>query len=163
MDFCLSVWTDGQPPNMHFFFQINSSELDAAMDATPINMPPEKLAPVFKKLRRKEKSLRLKAQELENKLEMSEIHNYSLVEENCDLKTEIEGLETEISEVIKLGKNPHFIQKFTYWKLQFLQNSPIWNLIFHKIHLYKNFIFRKIHIYKISFFTKFTFSKLHFS
>ena len=92
------------------------------MDATPINMPPEKLAPVFKKLRRKEKSLRLKAQELENKLEMSEIHNYSLVEENCDLKTEIEGLETEISEVEKSshwGKNPQFIQKFTISKSHF--------------------------------------------
>ena len=66
-------------------------------------MEPEKLTPVFNKLRKKEKSLRLKAQELESKLEMSEIHNYSLVEENCDLKTEIEGLETEISEVFSIS------------------------------------------------------------
>ena len=65
-----------------------------------VSMEPEKLTPVFNKLRKKEKSLRLKAQQLENKLEMSEIHNYSLVEENCDLKTEIEGLETEIYEVL---------------------------------------------------------------
>ena len=85
----------------YFSFQINSSELDAALDAaaTPVNMQPEIFKPVFHKLRKKEKSLRMKAQELENKLEMSEIHNYSLVEENCELKTEIESLETEISEV----------------------------------------------------------------
>ena len=80
-------------------FQINSTELDC------VSMEPEKLTPVFNKLRKKEKSLRLKAQELESKLEMSEIHNYSLVEENCDLKTEIEGLETEISEVFIIS-NP---------------------------------------------------------
>lgn len=79
-------------------FQINSTELDC------VSMEPEKLTPVFNKLRKKEKSLRLKAQELESKLEMSEIHNYSLVEENCDLKTEIEGLETEISEVFSISK-----------------------------------------------------------
>ena len=78
-------------------FQINSTELDC------VSMEPEKLTPVFNKLRKKEKSLRLKAQELESKLEMSEIHNYSLVEENCDLKTEIEGLETEISEVFSIS------------------------------------------------------------
>ena len=50
------------------------------------------------------------------------------------------------------GKNPHFIQKFTYWKSQFLQNSPFWNPIFHKIH-----------VSKISIFTKFTFLKSQFS
>ena len=75
--------------------------MDAAIDgATPIiNMEPETFKPVFQRLRKKEKSLRNKAQELENKLEMSEIHNYSLVEENCELKTAIESLESEISEV----------------------------------------------------------------
>ena len=51
------------------------------------------------------------------------------------------------------GKNPHFIQKFTYWKSQFLQNSHFWNLIFHKIHTSE-----------ISIFTKFTcYLKSHFS
>ena len=74
-----------------------------AFDAVPVSIEPEVFKPVFHKLRKKEKSLRIKAQELENKLEMSEIHNYSLVEENCELKTEIESLETEISEVSRHG------------------------------------------------------------
>lgn len=80
-------------------FQINSSDLGSLDSSTPVNMEPEKLAPVFNKLRRKERSLRLKSQELENKLEMSETHCYALVEENCELKTAIESLETEILEV----------------------------------------------------------------
>ena len=62
---------------------------------------PEKIAPIFHKLRRKEKALRTKAHDLESKLEMSETHCYNLVEENCDLKTAIEGLEQEIGEVRK--------------------------------------------------------------
>lgn len=70
------------------------------MDSTtPVNMEPEKLAPIFNKLRRKEKHLRQKSQQLESKLEMSETHCYQLVEENCELKTAIESLETEILEV----------------------------------------------------------------
>ena len=60
---------------------------------------PEKLTPVFNKLRKKEKALRLKSQELENKLELSETHCYALVEENCELKTAIESLESEVMEV----------------------------------------------------------------
>ena len=43
----------------------------------------------------------MKSQQLENKLEMSETHNYALVEENCDLNTAIESLELEILEVCK--------------------------------------------------------------
>ena len=50
------------------------------------------------------------------------------------------------------GKNPYFIQKFTYWRSHFLQNSQLWNLIFHKIHLSE-----------ISIFIQFTFQKSQFS
>ena len=79
--------------------QINSSELESLDSTTPVNMEPEKLTPIFNKLRKKEKTLRLKSKELESKLEMSETHCYALVEENCDLKTAIENLELEILEV----------------------------------------------------------------
>ncbi len=79
--------------------QINSSELESFDSSTPVNLDPEKFAPVFHKLRRKEKSLRMKSQELESKLEMTETHCYALTEENFELKTAIESLETEILEV----------------------------------------------------------------
>ena len=49
------------------------------------------------------------------------------------------------------GKNPQFIQKFSFWKSHFEQNSH-----------FQSPIFDKIHIFKISFFTKFTFLKSHF-
>lgn len=77
--------------------QISSLELDSLDSSTQVE--PEKIAPIFHKLRRKEKALRTKAHDLESKLEMSETHCYNLVEENCDLKTAIEGLEQEIGEV----------------------------------------------------------------
>ena len=82
-------------PNFLFVAQVNSSELES-LDSSSF---PENIAPIFKKLRRKEKTLRLKSQELENKLEMSETACYTLAEENSDLKTAIESLETEILEV----------------------------------------------------------------
>ena len=75
-------------------------ELDSLDASNPANIEPEKIAPIFHKLRKKEKALRSKAQVLETKLEMTETHCYALVEENCELKTAIEGLEEEISEVI---------------------------------------------------------------
>ena len=50
------------------------------------------------------------------------------------------------------GKNPQFIQKFTFWEYYFSQNSQFQNLIFDKVH---NF--------KVSFFTKFTFWESHLS
>ena len=81
--------------------QVNSSELwSVDSSGAPLNFEPEKIAPIFKKLRKKEKMLRLKSQELENKLEMSETACYALNEQNCELKTEIEMLETEILEVL---------------------------------------------------------------
>ena len=54
----------------------------------------------------------------------------------------------QVSMSFTLGENPHFIQKFTFWKSQFLtkftslnshfsQNSHFWNLIFHKIHIFE--------------------------
>ena len=49
------------------------------------------------------------------------------------------------------GKNPQFIQKFTYWKSHIWHNSHFQNLIFHKIH-----------IFKASLLTKFTTSNSHF-
>ena len=84
---------------MYHFLQVNSSELDSIGSNALLNLEPEKVAPFIKKLRKKEKTLRLKAQQLENKLEMSETACYALEEENCDLKTAIESLEMEILEV----------------------------------------------------------------
>ena len=51
--------------------------------------------------------MRLKSQQLETKLEMSETACYALSEENSDLKTAIESLEAEILEVIHLTKGPN--------------------------------------------------------
>ena len=81
----------------YFTFQISSLELDS-LESSPL-FEPEKVRPIFHKLRKKEKSLREKARTLETKLETAETHCYALVEENCELKTEIEVLEEEISEV----------------------------------------------------------------
>ena len=50
-------------------------------------------------LRRKEGRLKDKATQLEQRLEMSESTCSKLMEENGELKTEIESLEMEISEV----------------------------------------------------------------
>ncbi len=54
---------------------------------------------VMTKLKTKEARLRQKADELEAKLDASETHCYHLLEQNCELKTAIESLETEITEV----------------------------------------------------------------
>ena len=58
------------------------------------------------------------------------------------------------------GKNPQFIQKFTFWKYLFSQNSHFQSRIFHKIHISKSHfsqnsqfqsrIFLKIHIFQTS-------------
>ena len=60
------------------------------------------------------------------------------------------------------GKNPQFIQKFTFCKSHFHQNSHFQNFIFDKIHIFNVFIFHKIHIFKVLFFKKITFSEPHF-
>ena len=90
-----NYWVEKNHRHFLFVAQVNSSEL-GSLDSSSF---PENIAPIFKKLRRKEKTLRLKSQELENKLEMSETACYTLAEENSDLKTAIESLETEILEV----------------------------------------------------------------
>ena len=58
---------------------------------------------------------------------------------------------SESREYTHWGKNPQFIQKFTFSKYYCSQNSHFQNLIFHKIHYFKG-----------SFFTQFTFSNSHF-
>ena len=57
------------------------------------------MAKIAAVLRRKEEKLKGKSSELERKLEMSESTCSRLMEENGELKTEIETLETEIGEV----------------------------------------------------------------
>ena len=59
----------------------------------------EELAKIAAVLRRKEEKLKGKSSELERKLEMAESTCSRLMEENGELKTEIETLETEIGEV----------------------------------------------------------------
>ena len=56
----------------------------------------EKIASILKK---KEGKLKDKSNQLERRLEMSESTCSRLMEENGELKTEIESLETEINEV----------------------------------------------------------------
>ena len=92
-----TTWLNHFLKQKYFIFQISSLELDS-LESSPL-FEPEKVRPIFHKLRKKEKSLREKARTLETKLETAETHCYALVEENCELKTEIEVLEDEISEV----------------------------------------------------------------
>ena len=59
----------------------------------------EELAKIASTLRRKEGKLKDKANQMERRLEMSESTCSRLLEENSELKTEIESLEGEIVEV----------------------------------------------------------------
>ena len=59
----------------------------------------EELEKIASILRKKEVKLKDKSNQLERRLEMSESTCSRLMEENGELKTEIESLETEISEV----------------------------------------------------------------
>ena len=43
----------------------------------------------------------------------------------------------EYSSFAHWGKNPQFIQKFTFWNYHFWQNSQFRNLNFHKIHIFE--------------------------
>jgi hypothetical protein len=76
---------------------------------TPVTLQSsEEATSVVAKFRRREKTLRIKAQQLENKLEVTETHCFDLVEENCVLKSEIETLEGEIAEVCSRHLHPLF-------------------------------------------------------
>ena len=60
----------------------------------------EELAKIASTLQRKERKLKDKANQMERRLEMSESTCSRLLEENSELKTEIESLEGEIVEVL---------------------------------------------------------------
>ena len=59
----------------------------------------EELAKIASTLRRKEEKLKDKADQLERRLEMSESTCSRLMEENGELKIEIDSMEIEINEV----------------------------------------------------------------